>query len=435
MKEEILLQFLEAGVVNVGSDDAKLEKLREAARELNATLTKAPDQTVCWTLVAADPEISAADPVVAAAWATLKGKWATVANTYQSLPVALMRAIILDALFQVASEHESVAAAFANTARNMLPHMPLGNEADVWQGAVAAMEDLVDKRAEADWTTPDAIKVAPMRYEAPAAIKIGAGLKVTNRDALRPHILAAAGPVAGGNHNPYYIQQNQSAWATEFANRMTVAVADAIDSVAKANAIEPVDLSPALKQLTSGVAAHVDQALRAFEGATAGLQRRTNLLWWKEALYSASTRTSYRQMAPFTAASMMALDLFGQIPTFSPASVSAFLNEAIQLLPGARSEAVGVPEIVRGILADGLTASLRQAAGELAPSHEGRRPVLAILGHGTEGLLGGADVRRATGLGDDVRMRPDEWGAHLFREMQASRAVRAGGAKRSARRG
>lgn len=425
MSEEILLQFLEIGVVNVGSDDSKLEKLRDTAKDLATALKKTPAQTVRWTLVAVDPEVSAEDPVIADAWGVLKKNWVTVANSFQGVPVAVLRATLLDALVQAASKDDSIAVAFANTSRNMLPHMPLGNESPVWQRAIEQVEDLADARAEAEWMTPELIEVASMHYEAPTDIKISSKNSGTDRDALRSNILGATGPHGGApNPNPYWTSNNPQQWSLEFANRMTAAVADAIDSVAKANKIAPVDLSPPLQQLASTVEDYVGEALRAFSGATAGLQRRTNLLWWKEALYSSSTRTSYRAMEPFTAASVMAFDLFDQVPLFSPASVSAFLNEAILLLPKvSSSDAMSVREIVEGLLRDTLTTSLREEAQKLEPSCEGRGPLLAILGHQSHETLGGISFRKATAFDTEVRMRPDAWGAHIFRELQAARAI------------
>ncbi|KJS35248.1 MAG: hypothetical protein VR70_16245 [Rhodospirillaceae bacterium BRH_c57] len=435
MSEEILLQFLEIGVVNVGSDDSKLEKLRDTAKDLAASLKKAPAKTVRWTLVAVDPEVSADDPVISDTWATLKKNWATVANSYQSIPISLLRATLLDALVQAASTDEAIAVAFTNSARNMLPHMPLGSEGPVWLKAIEQIEDLVDARAEAEWMTPELIKLASMHYEAPADISIGGKTLVTNRDVLKSQILAAAGP-NGDDPNPYVASQQFQSWSKEFGTRMTTAVADSIDAVAKANKIAPVDLSPPLQQLASTVEDYVSEALKAFSGATAGLQRRTNLLWWKEALYSSSTRTSYRAMDPFTAASVMALDLFVQVPIFSPASVSAFLNEAILLLPKASSsDALDLPVIVEGLLRDPLTASLREAAQKLEPSWEGRGPLLAILGHLSHETLGGLSFRKATGFDNQVRMRPDVWGAHIFRELQAARAIQPNAAKRSRSKG
>lgn len=425
MSEEILLQFLEVGVVNVGSDDSKLEKLRDTAKDLAAALKKAPSQTVRWTLVAADPEVSADEPVIADAWAVLKKKWVTVANSFQGVPVAVLRATLLDALVQAASKDDAIAVAFANTARNMLPHMPLGNEAPIWQGSVEQIEDLVDARAEKEWITPELIEVASMQYEAPAGISISSKNIGANRDTLRSSILGATGPHGGApDPNPHWINNNPTQWSQQFATHMTTAVADAIDSVTKANKIAPVDLSPPLEQLASTVADYVSEALKAFSGATAGLQRRTNLLWWKEALYSSSTRMSYRSMDPFTAATLMAYDLFEQLPFFSPASVSAFLNEAILLLPKASSsDAMSVPAIVEGLLRDTLTASLREEVQRLESSCEGRGPLLAILGHQSHETLGGISFRKATGLDIEVRMRPDAWGAHIFRELQAARVI------------
>lgn len=423
MSEEILLQFLEVGIVNVGSDDSKLEKLRDTAKDLAATLKKTPTQTVRWTLVAVDPEVSADDPVIADTWGALKKNWVTVANSFQGVPVAVLRATLLDALVQTASKDETIAVAFANTARNMLPHMPLGDEAPVWQKATEQIEDLADARAEAEWRTPELINVTSMDYKAPADISISGKSLIINREALETKLLGVFGP-NGGDHNPYLPNQNPQAWSKECANHLTTVLADTLDEVAEANTIAPVDLSPPLNQLASTVEEYVRKALDAFSGATAGLQRRANLLWWKEALYSSSTRTSYREMEPFTAASVMAFDLFDQVPLFSPASVSAFLNEAILLLPKASSsDALSIPGIVEGLVRDTLTASLREEAQKLEPSCEGRGPLLAILGHQSHETLGGIPFRKVTGFDTEVRMRPDAWGAHIFRELQAARAI------------
>lgn len=428
MNDEILLQFLEAGVVDVGADDAKLQKLRDTAQNLAAALKKAPAQAVGWTLVACDPEVASSDPVITNAWAMLKANWATVANIYQGgIPVAVLRAVLLDALMQVSLEDDSVAVSVANSARNMLPHMALGDEAEVWRRAVKQIEDQADARAESEWTTPEAIHIAPMAYEAPSGIKIVQEVKVVNREDLQPKILSATVPTGGTSPNPYwpYNQQQCSNWGIEFSKRMSVAIGDAIDSVAKANAIDPIDLSEPLSELAKNVSSYVGQAMTAFSGATIGLQRRTNLIWWKETLYSPSTRVSYRTMESFTAASMMALDLFNQVPTFSPASVSAFLSEAILQLPEASSwKEISVPVVVKRLLTDPLCQPLHEVAKQLAPSSEGRVPLLAILAHSSADAVAKTAFREASGLDEHVTMSPNAWGTHLFRELQAARATR-----------
>lgn len=431
MREEVLLQFLEAGLLDIGSDDTRLEKLRTTVKELVAALKKEPAQTVPWTLVAVDPKSLAEDQVIAEAWSVLKKNWTTVANSYQATPVALLRAALLDALVQTGAKEPTVAVAFANTSRNMLPHMPLGNEGPVWLNAIAEIEDVVDERADAEWITPERIQLPSIVYKSPDNVEINAGDHVTNRETLHARILSASGPNGVENQNPHWPHNQPQQWSREFADRLADAVADAIDGVSKANKIAPVDLSTPLAALADTVSDHVAKALDAFSGATAGLQRRTNLLWWKEALYSASSRASYRDMHPFSAASLMALDLFEQVPLFSPASVSAFLNEAIQNLPDVQSaEARDVPAIIAGLLEDPVTEPLRKAAHRLQAPWKGRSLLLSVIGHCEVEALGGIAFRRVTGLDDKVVMRPDAWGAHMFRELQASRATQASAVKR-----
>lgn len=434
MGDEILLNFLEIGVINVGSDDTKLEKLRATAQELAGTLKKAPVKTAAFTMVAADPEVTATDPTVIEAVTVLKKHWVTMANTFQSTPVAIIRAVLLDAVVQVARNDELVASAFVNTARNILPYVDSGNEAPVWLGVLNELEEKVDHRAETEWATPDTISIENMDYKAPEALVIQKKNLVTNRDVLRDKIYHATGPV-GGDHNPHWPQNNVGAWAQEFATRMSVAVAEAIDSVEKANALEPVNISAPLQSLAHALSSHLKDALAAFGGATSGLQRRTNLLWWKEALYSPSAHTSYRNMSAFTSAALMALDLFEQVPTFSPASVSAFLNEAILLLPAvAAAEKQSFLSLALEARQSQELLPLREAAAQLFTVPAGRSPLLSLIGHSLSENLDSVTLRTLAGVDDQTAITPAEWGTFLFREMQAARATVSTNGKRSQRK-
>ena len=94
-----------------------------------------------------------------------------------------------------------------------------------------------------------------------------------------------------------------------------------------------VDLPAFTTETARAISDHLTKTLQAVSTASAGLQRRTNLLWWKEALFSPSARISYRELSPTDAAVLMAFDMHQQIPTFSPASVAAFLRETVVSLP------------------------------------------------------------------------------------------------------
>lgn len=72
MEQEFLLRFFEIRAIDLKGDDSKLGKLRSTAKDLSATLRKAPSKTASFTMVAADPNIAATDPTVEEAMTSLR---------------------------------------------------------------------------------------------------------------------------------------------------------------------------------------------------------------------------------------------------------------------------------------------------------------------------------------------------------------------------
>jgi hypothetical protein len=198
----------------------------------------------------------------------------------------------------------------------------------------------------------------------------------------------------------------------------------------------PVDLSSPLATLAKAVTAHVEKALASFSGATAGLQRRTNLLWWKEALYSPSAHASYLDLPPFEASALMALDLHEQVPTYSPASVSAFLREAIRCLPAEKDDQGNGERDVASLVRDARTTAFMQPfralAAQYAPAPVGRGPLLSLIGHPQDsGAVEATTLLALSGVDASTKMTPSEWGTYLFRELQTARATCDSSTKRA----
>lgn len=434
MEQGLLLKFLEVGLIDLKGDDTKLDKLRSTAKDLSAALRKAPSKTASFTMVAADPNIAATDPTVDEAMAALRKKWETVANAFAGRPVGILRAILLDAIVQAARSDDAIAVAFVNTARNALAHAETSDEAEIWREAVSEIETKVDARAEAEWATPEMVTVDPLRYTPPAPVSTDYEAPTADRSSLQAKIYSAAGPWGPTNPNQYQPSQGQH-WAPEFANRMSVAIAEALDGMAEELAPAPVDLSGPLSTLAKAVTAHVDKALASFSGATAGLQRRTNLLWWKEALYSPSAHASYLDLPPFEASALMALDLHEQVPTYSPASVSAFLREAIRCLPAEKGDQGNGERDVVSLVRDARTTAFMQPfralAAQYTPAPVGRGPLLSLIGHPQDlGPVEATTLRTLVGVDASTKMTPSDWGIYLFRELQTARATSGSPTKR-----
>jgi hypothetical protein len=279
------------------------------------------------------------------------------------------------------------------------------------------------------------IAVEPLLFTPPAPVSTDYEAPTVVRSELQAKIYSAAGPWGATNPNQYQPSQGQH-WAKEFADKMSVAIAEVLDGTAKKLAPVPVDLSGPLSKLAKAVTAHVDKALASFSSATAGLQRRTNLLWWKEALYSPSAHASYIDMPPFEAAALMALDLHEQVPTYSPASVSAFLREAVRCLPAEKDDQNNGERDVASLVRDARTAAFMQPfralASQYAPEPVGRGPLLSLIGDPRDsGEIEATTLRHFGGLDASTKMTPSEWATYLFRELQSARATSNSPTKRA----
>ncbi|MGM5034952.1 GTPase-associated system all-helical protein GASH [Tardiphaga sp. 803_E3_N1_3] len=443
MGEVVLQRFLNNGLINVGGDDTKLEKLSQAAKHLAGILKKTPSKALNYALIAFDPEAPEDDPVIQEALVVLQGQWATYRNTFSATPVAAIRAILLDALLTAAVDDDRVGVCFVASARNALPLLNADHERDIWVDAVKEVERRIDARAEAEWATPQSITVSAMTYDVPEleAPKVKRG-KVP-RDTLKTAMLAAAGPSfhdpQQGNiatdGNRYWPHQHPHQWVGDFGRRSSEAIANAIDASIATIGVSQPDLAEPFKKLAAVVSEYVDNTLSTVSSATAGLQRRTNLLWWSEALYSPSAQKSYRDLPVSIAAAQMAFDLFASVPLFSPASVSAFLSETVLKLENAeRAEGRPVRELVAEAQQQESLADLRKTAADLTTAPVGRGPLLALIGHSDHAdAKNDASFQRLTGLPVDAKLDAVGWATWIFRELQAAKAASGGSsAKRRA---
>ena len=225
--------------------------------------------------------------------------------------------------------------------------------------------------------------------------------------------------------NPQWPQNDPNTWNYEFGKRTAQTVGDAITRAVEGLSVEGVDLPAFTTETARAISDHLTETLQAVSTAAAGLQRRTNLLWWKEALFSPSARISYRELSPADAVVLMAFDMHQQIPTFSPASVAAFLRETVVALPTIDAEKTSsIRELVERTRDTDVLSQLRTEAAKLVSAPSGRCSVLAVIGHPDAiPQLDDPGFRDRIGVKPDTALTLPDWSVWVFRELQAARAV------------
>lgn len=423
---EIIMQFLKKGLIDLNGSDEKLDKLIKTTASVVELLDETPSKALAYTLIALDPQSPEDDPVVKEIIAVLESNWTTYFNTFSGTPVQVVRAILLQALVDQSDKDHYVAIAFVSIVRNMLPKMEIGNETDMWSDLVGRIEHNLNTKAEEEWATPETIKVKPFVYNYGQKIEIVSTEAVVDRDSLETGIEKASGPMNSKgkptNGNSVFPNSHQ-AWVNQFTPLMATAIADTVDAALAEAQIEPVDLSKPLKDLSIAVATHIDSTLNAVSCATAGLQRRSSLLWWKESLYSLSASCSYRQMPVSIAAALMAYDLFIKVPTSSPASVSAFLYETVtSLTEFEKNKQFSIAQLIKEVRETNFAETLCGYINQTLPKAEGRGLLIALL-HSDSVYKNGREFYRLTGLTAKSKLTLSEWASWIFRELQAIRAV------------
>ena len=433
MREDVLLRFLGKGLLDVGGDDDKLGHLRQTAVDLSEILRETPAKATPFALVAFDPDVPSTDPTIVQVENALRNRWETYVNTFSGTPVTVLRAMLLDALVRASEQDDTVAVAFVASARNVLPFTEADGEQEIWTETLVEIERRVEERAEKEWATPASIPEPDVRFDSPSAVEICIRSKKTNASTLRPKFEAAAGPHStdpngsqtstGGN--PYWPQSNSQQWVHEFGKRTAQAVGEAINRALGGLSVEGGDLPGIAREMMAVMSEHLTNTLRAVSDASAGLQRRTTLLWWKEALFSPSAGVSYREMSTSDAAVLMAFDMYRHIPTFSPASVAAFLRETVIALPTIDQEQeIPIRELVETTRDAGVLDELRTEASKLVAAPEGRGSILGLIGH-PEAVpqTDHCRFRDLVGVQPDTVLTLPDWSVWMLRELQAARAI------------
>lgn len=428
-----LQELLNLGLVDIGSDDSRFEKMAAAATTLVATLKEDPGLLIPATLMVIDSDVDEDEPLFSLVEDLVIAEWRTLRNTHVNRPRALLRSLIIAAVSTIVDESPETAGVVWHTAVSPLKHSQarLGKKASLVtelvqrastaaeQAAVvrAGMAKLDSKKRRRMKTSTD---VSPLEFRT----------EITDDD-LVTDVARSAGPhdSQGQNlsdPNPHWPNQGQQ-WSQQFVPRMTAALVKAVNLGTKRLAdLLSENLSAYLAALERRLSEQVYQA-EAIRNEVAQSQQagrmRLDVLWWSKALYSPSLVRGYRGLHPAVAAVAMALDLSNIVPAIAPASVAYVLGETVASLSRNSSEGVTQPfESLLTALAEDATDFGEQLPN--ATSNQGRLQLFDLVAEATGGASVSAEaVRSRAGVEPSLQLSMAEFAMWIFHDLQAKRLV------------
>ncbi len=422
---DLLQDFLNRGLLNIGADDVRLGYFREAAKSLADSWLNDQQKIIPAVLAALDPDVESADGTIRESEEALQSKWNTYRNAYPDSPRQFLRAIALEALRQVGQQSTECGGAIWLAGKSVVAYHDLRLEREVVEAVLRGLGDSHETAAQKLWTT---------RPTNSAEVKLPR-LTVPKLDvkALTERIAAASGPHdAQGTaykdpRNPHWSNSSPH-WSHSFPAIAANGIADATNAVASALM---GNVTTGLKEFAGAVGSALETA-EAQTGASGSLGKM-RLLWWRQAMYSPAAECGYRELAPLTAAALMAADLADETTAQTPTSVEYLLREAVREI--AINDELRTNLNLRGAVTCATTgeggAALRYALEKhvtgAQPERRHRLPLVEVLAQTAQsGELEEGSLQAALGVKESSATTIADFAVWLFRDIQAKRLLKIG---------
>ena len=428
----MLQELLNLGLVEIGSEDSRFEKMQAAADALAKRFSEEPHLLIPATLIALDEGADEDDPFFILVEEIVTLEWKTLRNTHANRPRQLLRSISIVALATAAMESAEVSSVIWNTAASLMKHQQvcLGKAAGLIGGLLGQAFERAETEAirRAGMSSPQSKRKSKKTSTGSAELKLVA---VINEEELLTDVARAAGPQHPAGQpltdaNPHWPNANNP-WSHEFNPRMTAALVKAVN----------LGTSRLAKSITENLAAHdtsidkhifeqinaVEEVLAEVAQSNASGQMRLDVLWWSEACYSPLLKTGYRELMPSVGAMVAAIDLAAITPPLAPASVTYVLAEMMaDICRDADPKPSGLlEEYIKALTRASL--DLRSVLPKLATSG-GRAALIELIAGATAGDALPMDiVQFQAGVKPDLQLTPPDFAMWMFREIQARRLV------------
>jgi len=328
MDKSILQEYLNLQFIPL-DDDSALDKLKKASADIAKKLQKDKSKIIPYTLVALDPKVVVDDLSLAEVKDIIIKHWPVFATKASDLLVTYLRAVILEAL-QFISGNAQFAGIIWLTGSRAFTYYNLDREAGTLKQWLECIGHVYEQEAENQWGISSELK-----NESPTQIILNATVSNSqvNAETLSTDLKAASASTQYGGENPYHSQQF-NVWPDFFSIRAGEGIAKEVNRALASQSTslkEGLDgYNTQLNEYFSGFDKYFESISKQMIVGTQSIQRRSRLLWVKEALFSVGQKTSYRDILKSDLPFVLAKDMQSLITPIYPLSVDFFMKEILR---------------------------------------------------------------------------------------------------------
>ncbi len=379
MENKLLQQILQAGLLDIGDSDERLENIEKSIADLETKLKKEQKFLPAYTLVALDPNINADEPVLADVEAIIATHWKALRAKFSETPIPIIRSVILHALYNTGIQDAKIARIIYLTATNFYRYAKLGREKEVVEKIISDLGELAEKNANEEWSlesNESDLKIGTLKISGITLNSI-----TIDSEGLKTNLKRAAGRTPQ-NQDPY---QYPDQWSTHFANNASDGIVNIFNTAFEqlVQSFSTNNIENQVNKFFGDFKKSLDQVLKTSFNSIQAVERRSKLLWWKETLYSSSLKESYRSADEVIQPIIMANDLYQQLPPVVPVSVDFLLRDTLLLLNSKAGSKIKFSELLKEMSTDANKAILKEYFDDFDVISE-RMPItnfIALLVH------------------------------------------------------
>jgi len=434
MGNSILQSFLDNQFIKT-DEISHIESLKKASGAVQRMLEQKKNRLkiISYTLVALDPTISDDDPVVIEVEEVIIKQWPAFRNSVvktKDTPITYIQAVILEALNNL-SKDINLAAIIWHTGCNIVSHYKQAGQEEVITNFLLEIGRKVEEAARKSWGLLENVQIGnidPIELTLP---KVNIG-KV-NEDELKGHLLAAAvhlgwAAQAGGGENPHHHGTANHHWPQFLAERAAKGLSEEINAALTSQNKSLISISNSIKESLetyfSNLKPHLEELSSSILQSSQSINKRSDLLWWKQALYSPKLDTGYRTLDSLILAVVMAVDLADSVSPIYPKSVDFFLEETLHDVLGDKIE----KNIVLTELLEKLhlfSDAEKLLLDKLYYESESRKSLAVCISGVLNGEMTADEVFKYTGIDKSAKMSLAKLTVWLFHDLQANTLANA----------
>lgn len=427
MTDSVLQDFLDNRFIKT-AEDSDLDKLKKVSSDIQKQLRKNKTKVISYALVALDPMISDDDPVVCEVELILIKHWKSfknsVANT-QDKPISYIQAVILDALESLSKDIKFAAIIWYSSC-HIIHHYKLAGQGKVLNNFLMLIGQRFEDYAHNSWCVIESFDIeaiGSMSLSLPKynQIFIEEGKLVEQLKSASVHKPWAA--QAGGGDNPSHENAGNYHWSKYFSEKAGEGLSQEINRVFEGqnSSIEKLqkNIGSALNSAVGELQPYLESISSSILQSTQSQNKRSNLMWWKQALYSNTLGKGYRQVSGYVASIAMAVDLNNSVDDIYPKSVDYFLEETLR---DVLNEQVNSPVEIKKILKNFTELDF---TGEsplqcMIVESDGRKTLVACLAEVIKGTMTADEFFQCTGMRENEKITLAELTVWILHDLKAS---------------